>query len=102
MKIINSCFQFDILEIKFDFIINYYEDFMKFQKIFVSSITSLIIVSCGANKIVYPTQIEYSANPQQILDEFIPYIESLGYKVINPTDTRMTLRNQNGFLLLIS
>ena len=97
MKIINSRLKFDILKIKFNFIINHYEDFMKFQKIFVSSIISLIIVSCGANKIVYPTQMEYSANPQLILDEFIPYIESMGYKVINPTDTRMTLRNQNGF-----
>ena len=49
------------------------------------------------NKIVYPTQIEYTANPQLILDEFIPYIESQGYKVLNKNDTRMTLRNQNGF-----
>jgi hypothetical protein len=46
---------------------------------------------------VYPTQIEYTANPQLILDEFIPYIESQGYKVLNKNDTRMTLRNQNGF-----
>ena len=70
---------------------------MKLQKIFFLSFLSLFVVSCGANKIVYPTQIEYSANPQLILDEFIPYIESQGYKVLNKNDTRMTLRNQNGF-----
>ena len=70
---------------------------MKLQKIFFLSFLSLFLVSCGANKIVYPTQIEYSANPQLILDEFIPYIESQGYKVLNKNDTRMTLRNQNGF-----
>tara|TARA_B100001559_G_scaffold128070_1_gene107543 strand:- start:1441 stop:1902 length:462 start_codon:yes stop_codon:yes gene_type:complete len=70
---------------------------MKLQKTFFLSIISLFIVSCGANKIVYPTQFEYNANPQLILDEFIPYIELQGYKVLNKNDTRMTLRNQNGF-----
>ena len=70
---------------------------MKHLQTLLISIASLLFFSCGANKIVYPTQIEYTANPQLILDEFIPYIESMGYKVINPTDTRMTLRNQNGF-----
>ena len=70
---------------------------MKLQKTFLLSIISLFIVSCGANKIVYPTQFEYNANPQLILDEFIPYIELQGYKVLNKNDTRMTLRNQNGF-----
>ena len=70
---------------------------MKYQKIFILSLASLFILSCGANKIVYPTQFEYNANPQLILDEFIPYIESQGYKVLNKNDTRMTLRNQNGF-----
>ena len=70
---------------------------MELQKTFFLSIISLFIVSCGANKIVYPTQFEYNANPQLILDEFIPYIELQGYKVLNKNDTRMTLRNQNGF-----
>tara|TARA_B100000927_G_C16258568_1_gene386489 strand:+ start:100 stop:561 length:462 start_codon:yes stop_codon:yes gene_type:complete len=70
---------------------------MNLQKVFFLSLLSLIVISCGANKIVYPTQIEYTANPQLILDEFIPYIESQGYKVLNKNDTRMTLRNQNGF-----
>ena len=70
---------------------------MKLQKTFFLSIISLFIVSCGANKIVYPTQFEYNANPQLILDEFIPFIELQGYKVLNKNDTRMTLRNQNGF-----
>ena len=70
---------------------------MKHLQTLLISTASLLFFSCGANKIVYPTQIEYTANPQLILDEFIPYIESMGYKVINPTDTRMTLRNQNGF-----
>ena len=70
---------------------------MKYLQTLLISIAYLLFFSCGANKIVYPTQIEYKANPQLILDEFIPYIESMGYKVINPTDTRMTLRNQNGF-----
>lgn len=70
---------------------------MNLQKVFFLSLLSLFVISCGANKIVYPTQIEYTANPQLILDEFIPYIESQGYKVLNKNDTRMTLRNQNGF-----
>ncbi len=70
---------------------------MKYQKIFILSLTSLFVLTCGANKIVYPTQFEYNANPQLILDEFIPYIETQGYKVLNKNDTRMTLRNQNGF-----
>ena len=70
---------------------------MKLQKVFFLSLLSLFIISCGANKIIYPTQIEYTANPQLILDEFIPYIESQGYKVLNKNDTRMTLRSQNGF-----
>lgn len=70
---------------------------MKLQKTFFLSIISLFIVSCGANKIVYPTQFEYNANPQLILDEFIPYIELQGYSILNTNDTRMTLRNQNGF-----
>jgi len=70
---------------------------MNLQKVFLLSLLSLFVISCGANKIVYPTQIEYTANPQLILDEFIPYIESQGYKVLNKNDTRMTLRNQNGF-----
>ena len=70
---------------------------MNLQKVFFLSLLSFFVISCGANKIVYPTQIEYTANPQLILDEFIPYIESQGYKVLNKNDTRMTLRNQNGF-----
>ena len=70
---------------------------MKTQKTIFLAFFSLFIISCGANKIVYPTQIEYTANPQLILDEFIAYIESQGYKIINANDTRMTLRNQNGF-----
>ena len=70
---------------------------MKIQKTLFLSFFSLFIISCGANKIVYPTQIEYTANPQLILDEFIAYIELPGYKIINANDTRMTLRNQNGF-----
>ena len=68
---------------------------MKYQKIFILSLASVFILTCGANKIVYPTQFEYNANPQLILDEFIPYIETQGYKVLNKNDTRMTLRNQN-------
>jgi hypothetical protein len=70
---------------------------MYLQKKIFLLLLSFIVISCGANKIVYPTQIEYTANPQLILDEFIPYIESQGYKVLNKNDTRMTLRNQNGF-----
>lgn len=70
---------------------------MYLQKNFFLLLLSFIVIGCGANKIVYPTQIEYTANPQLILDEFIPYIESQGYKVLNKNDTRMTLRNQNGF-----
>ena len=70
---------------------------MKFQRILYLPLISLLVISCGANKIVYPTQIEYTANPQLILDEFIPYIELQGYSILNTNDTRMTLRNQNGF-----
>ena len=70
---------------------------MKFQRILFLPLISLLVISCGANKIVYPTQIEYTANPQLILDEFIPYIELQGYSILNTNDTRMTLRNQNGF-----
>jgi|TARA_B110000008_G_C16910416_1_gene540431 hypothetical protein len=70
---------------------------MKFQRILSLPLISLLVISCGANKIVYPTQIEYTANPQLILDEFIPYIELQGYSILNTNDTRMTLRNQNGF-----
>ena len=70
---------------------------MKFQRILPLSLIALLVISCGANKIVYPTQIEYTANPQLILDEFIPYIELQGYTILNTNDTRMTLRNQNGF-----
>ena len=70
---------------------------MNIHKTLYLSLFSLFMFSCGANKIVYPTQIEYTANPQLILDEFIPYIESMGYVILNKNDTRMTLRNQNGF-----
>tara|TARA_B110000003_G_C16601460_1_gene515817 strand:- start:44 stop:505 length:462 start_codon:yes stop_codon:yes gene_type:complete len=70
---------------------------MKFQRILSLPLISLLVISCGANKIVYPTQIEYTANPQLILDEFIPYIKLQGYSILNTNDTRMTLRNQNGF-----
>ncbi len=70
---------------------------MNFHKAFSLLLLSLLVISCGANKIIYPTQIEYTANPQLILDEFIPYIETQGYKILNKNDTRMTLRNQNGF-----
>ena len=70
---------------------------MKFQRILFLPLISLLVISCGANKIVYPTQIEYTANPQLILDEFIPYIKLQGYSILNTNDTRMTLRNQNGF-----
>ena len=70
---------------------------MKIQKTLYLSLFSFFIISCGANKIVYPTQIEYTANPQLILDEFILYIESMDYVILNKNDTRMTLRNQNGF-----
>jgi len=53
---------------------------------------------CSSNKIVFPTQIEYSTTSQNVVDAFIVYIESKGYTVLNPNDTRMTMRSQNGFL----
>ena len=58
----------------------------------------LFIIGCSANKVIFPKQIEYMSNSQLVVEEFVSYIESKGYKVLNSTDTRMTLRSQNGFL----
>jgi len=69
----------------------------KIQKLSVLFI-AITLISCSSNKVVFPTQIEYSTNSQVVVDEFITYIQSMGYKVLNPNDTRMTMMSQNGFL----
>ena len=55
-------------------------------------------MSCSSNKIVYPTQIEYSTDAQRVVDTFIPYIQSMGFTVLNPLDTRMTMQGPSGFM----
>ena len=59
---------------------------------------SVVLMSCSSNKIVFPTQIEYSTDPQRVVDTFIPYIQSMGYTVLNPMDTRMTMQGPSGFM----
>ncbi len=58
----------------------------------------IFLCSCSSNKIIFPTQLEYLTNSQQVLNEFIPYIQSHGYTVLNPIDTRMTTRSTSGFV----
>ena len=69
-----------------------------FKKIFFTILLSLIIVGCSANRVIFPKQIEYNTYSQNIVDAFIPYIQSKGYVVLNPNDTRMTTSTSNGFL----
>ena len=59
---------------------------------------TIFLCSCSSNKIIFPTQLEYLTNSQQVLNEFIPYIQSHGYTVLNPIDTRMTTRSTSGFV----
>jgi len=59
---------------------------------------TIFLCSCSSNKIIFPTQLEYLTNSQQVLNEFIPYIQSHGYTVLNPSDTRMTTRSTSGFV----
>ena len=65
--------------------------------IYLLSISALLM-SCSANKIIFPTQIEYSTDSQRVVDTFIPYIQSMGYTVLNPMDTRMTMQGPSGFM----
>ena len=62
-------------------------------------VLAIVLFSCSSNKIIFPTQIEYVTNSQQVLNEFLPYIQSHGYTVLNPTDTRMTTRSTSGFII---
>ena len=62
-------------------------------------VLAIVLFSCSSNKIIFPTQLEYLTNSQQVLNEFIPYIRSHGYTVLNPTDTRMTTRSTSGFII---
>jgi len=62
-------------------------------------VLAIVLFSCSSNKIIFPTQLEYLTNSQQVLNEFIPYIQSHGYTVLNPTDTRMTTRSTSGFII---
>ena len=62
-------------------------------------VLAIVLFSCSSNKIIFPTQLEYLTNSQQVLNEFIPYIQSHGYTVLNPTDTRMTTRSTCGFII---
>ena len=59
---------------------------------------AIFLYSYSSNKIIFPTQLEYLTNSQQVLNEFIPYIQSHGYTVLNPIDTRMTTRSTSGFV----
>ena len=68
------------------------------QRLTVMALT-IFLCSCSSNKIIFPTQLEYLTNSQQVLNEFIPYIQSHGYTVLNPTDTRMTTRSTSGFII---
>ena len=61
-------------------------------------VLAIVLFSCSSNKIIFPTQIEYVTNAQQVLNEFLPYIQSHGYTVLNPSDTRMTTRSTSGFI----
>ena len=67
------------------------------QQLTVMALT-IFLCSCSSNKIIFPTQLEYLTNSQQVLNEFIPYIQSHGYTVLNPIDTRMTTRSTSGFV----
>ena len=62
-------------------------------------VLAIVLFSCSSNKIIFPTQLEYLTNSQQVLNEFIPYIQSHGYTVLNPSDTRMTTRSTSGFII---
>ncbi len=62
-------------------------------------VLAIVLFSCSSNKIIFPTQLEYLTNSQQVLNEFIPYIQSHGYTVLNPNDTRMTTRSTSGFII---
>lgn len=55
-------------------------------------------MGCGSNKILFPTQLEYASNAQLVLDEFLTYIQSQGYTILNVNDTRMTIMGPSGFL----
>jgi len=67
------------------------------HRLIVMALT-IFLCSCSSNKIIFPTQLEYLTNSQQVLNEFIPYIQSHGYTVLNPIDTRMTTRSTSGFV----
>jgi|TARA_B110000014_G_scaffold123194_1_gene84688 hypothetical protein len=71
---------------------------MKLKQSIYFLAVSTALMSCSANKIVFPTQIEYSTYSQRVVDTFIPYIESMGYTVLNPMDTRMTMQGPSGFM----
>ena len=71
---------------------------MIFKKILFTICLSFIIVGCSANRVIFPKQIEYNTYSQNIVDAFIPFIQSKGYVVLNANDTRMTTSTANGFL----
>ena len=68
------------------------------KKILFTISLSLLLVACSGTKVVFPKQIEYNTYSQKVVDAFIPFIQSKGYVVLNPTDTRMTTSTANGFL----
>ena len=71
---------------------------MTFKKTFFTLSLSLFIIGCSANKVIFPKQIEYNTYSQNVVDAFIPFLQSKGYVVLNPNDTRMTTSTANGFL----
>jgi len=71
---------------------------MLLKKILFTISLSLLIVGCSANKVIFAKQIEYNSYSQNVVNAFVPFLQSKGYVVLNPTDTRMTTSTANGFL----
>ncbi|MDP6500838.1 MAG: hypothetical protein QF743_09045 [Candidatus Marinimicrobia bacterium] len=72
---------------------------MKILKNFIVLVLTCLVVGCSSNKILFPTQLEYASSAQLVLDEFLTYIQSQGYTILNVNDTRMTIMGPSGFLL---
>ena len=56
---------------------------MSFNRFVIILSLCLFIIGCSANKVIFPKQIEYMSNSQLVVEEFVSYIESKGYKVLN-------------------
>ncbi len=71
---------------------------MTMKKIFLIVAFTFMATGCNGSKVVFPKQIEFGTSARLVVSEFIPYIESNGYVVINKLDTQMTMMSQNGFM----